>query len=330
MPRLALVFLAFVCLSTAARLALAQPPVRPAERPRPAPGPAPSSDFKREEARHHFEQAVALYEEGNYPGALAEFQAAHDVVPASATLYNIGLTYKALYRYPDAIETLERFLVEGTRDGKVSADRRKQVQQLIDEMKSLLAPITFVLAPAQARLAIDGRQARPADGGVIQLAAGAHVAEVVADEHEPQRREFTVAAGIPLTLEFRLSRIVRTGTVRVTSSQPGTRVTIDGQERGFAPLALELGAGGHQIGARAEGYQPFRGELMLGAGQERSLDVELQRPAADERPVYKRWWFWSAVGVAVAGGTAAAFLLQPRTDMPLQGPLFPGLVKVNP
>jgi hypothetical protein len=327
MPRLPPFLLASLSLAAAAGSALAQPPVRPAERPRPAPAPAPSSDFKREEARHHYEQAVALYEEGNYQGALAEFQAAQDVAPASATLYNIGLTYKALYRYPDAIEALQRYLVDGARDGKVPADRRRMVQQLIDEMKSLLAPITFVLGPAQSRLAIDGRSARPADGGVVQLAAGTHVAEVVADEYEPQRREFTVAAGIPLTLEFRLSRIVRTGKVRVTSAQPGTRVTIDGQERGLAPLALELGAGGHQIGARAEGYQPFRGELMLGAGQERILDLDLQRPAVDERPMFKIWWFWSALGVAVAGGTAAVFLVQPRTEMSLEGPL--GTVNVN-
>jgi tetratricopeptide (TPR) repeat protein len=326
MPRLVRPFL-FLTSLFPALTAVAQRPKTPP--PHPAPAPAPSGDFKREEARHHFEQAVALYEEGNYPGALAEFQAAYDTAPAAATLFNIGLTYKALYRYPDAIETLQRYLADSTRDGKVPEERRKQVSQLIEEMNSLLAPITFVLQPAEARLVIDGRTARPASGGVVQLAAGTHVAEVVADEHEPQRREFTVAAGIPLTVQVRLARIVRTGKVRVTSSQPNTRVAIDGKDRGFAPLELELWAGGHQIDARAEGYQGFRSELMLGAGQERSVDLDLQRPAASERPVYKKWWFWSALGTAVAGGTAAIFLVPARTQAPLQGPLSPGSVNVS-
>jgi hypothetical protein len=37
-------------------------------------------------------------------------------------------------------------------------------------------------------------------------------------------------------------------------------------------------------------------------------------PVPEEPPVYKRWWFWTAVGVAVAGGVAAALLLRPSSD----------------
>jgi tetratricopeptide (TPR) repeat protein len=32
-------------------------------------------------------------------------------------------------------------------------------------------------------------------------------------------------------------------------------------------------------------------------------------PAPPPRPVYKRWWFWTGVGAAVAGGAVAAFVL---------------------
>jgi hypothetical protein len=31
-------------------------------------------------------------------------------------------------------------------------------------------------------------------------------------------------------------------------------------------------------------------------------------------PVYRRWWFWTAIGVVVAGGVAAAFVLRPSSD----------------
>lgn len=35
-------------------------------------------------------------------------------------------------------------------------------------------------------------------------------------------------------------------------------------------------------------------------------------PPAEARPVYKRWWFWAAVGAVVVGGTVAAIALTPR------------------
>jgi tetratricopeptide (TPR) repeat protein len=39
--------------------------------------------------------------------------------------------------------------------------------------------------------------------------------------------------------------------------------------------------------------------------------------APEPAPVYKRWWFWTGVGVVVAGGVAAAFVLgRPMTRTP--------------
>ena len=82
-------------------------------------------------------------------------------------LFNIGLTEKALYRYADASRTLERYLIEGNQGGaKLTAERRQQVVQLIEEMKSLLAPLRFVLTPASARVTVDGRPMTVASDGV--------------------------------------------------------------------------------------------------------------------------------------------------------------------
>lgn len=40
-------------------------------------------------------------------------------------------------------------------------------------------------------------------------------------------------------------------------------------------------------------------------------------PVAPPRPIWKRWWFWTAVGAAVVGGTVAAFAFGNRgTDVP--------------
>ncbi len=37
-------------------------------------------------------------------------------------------------------------------------------------------------------------------------------------------------------------------------------------------------------------------------------------PAQESTPVYNRWWFWSGVGVVVAGGVVAAVLLSTRSS----------------
>lgn len=313
--------------------ALAQGPAAPAPTTQPplAPAPSPSTDARKQEARRHFLQGVALYEEGNFTAALAEFQAAYNLSPAPAVLYNIGLTEKALYRYSDAARTLERYLIEGGKDTRLTNERRQQVVQLIEEMKALLAPLRFVLSPGNARVTVDGRPMVVGPDGALALAAGNHVVDVAADGHESQRREITVTAGVPATFEFRLKLIPRSGKVSITSSRPATRVFIDGQDRGLAPLDLELPAGGHQLEGRADGYEPFRSELVLAAGQERRVDMELQLPPARAgQPVYKKWWFWTGVGAAVAGGTATAFLLRPGVKPPIGSTLMPGVFDVTP
>jgi hypothetical protein len=292
-----------------------------------APAPAPSKDATKEEARRHFLQGVALYEEGNFTAALAEFQAANQMAPNPSVLFNIGLTEKALYRYADASRTLERYLIEGNQSGaRLTPERRQQVVQLIEEMKSLLAPLRFLLTPGSARVTVDGRPMTVASDGSLSLAAGNHVVDVAADGYESQRREVIVVAGVPATFEFQLKLIPRTGRVNITSSRPGTRVLIDGQDRGLAPLVLELPAGGHQLEAQADGFEPFRSELVLAAGQERGVDIEMMLPPARAgQPVYKKWWFWTGLGTAVAGGTAAAFLLRPGVKPPIGSTFMPGV-----
>jgi hypothetical protein len=191
-------------------------------------------------------------------------------------------------------------------------------------MKALLAPVTFVITPSTATVTVDGRLVALPQSNVVSLAAGTHQIDVTAADHLAERRELTVRAGVPARVEIRLAIIQRTGKVRITSSQPNTRISIDGQARGVAPLDLELQAGGHQLEARADGFEDHRGELMLAAGQQRNVDVELRRPAPASAPIHKKWWFWTGLGTAVAGGTVAAFLLQPGTKAPLAGTLDPG------
>jgi len=73
---------------------------------------------------------------------------------------------------------------------------------------------------------------------------------------------------------------------------------------------------------------PLRGEV---GGEVASLRRELaaRKHAAAHPPFYKRWWFWTLVGVAVTGATVGTvFALQPKNMEVVQGTLNPSPVQL--
>src|ERR1700742_1591324 len=67
-----------------------------------APSPGPADAQTTQSARRHFRTGVKLYRDGNYKGALAEFEAAYRDKPSAGSLQNVALCQKALFRYPQA------------------------------------------------------------------------------------------------------------------------------------------------------------------------------------------------------------------------------------
>lgn len=306
--RIASVFTVVLVLGGAARIA-AQP--------------APSAD-KRAEAKRHFDQGVALYNDGNFNAALAEFRAAYQLAPSSALLYNIGLTQKSLFRYNDAIESLERYVAE---EPRLQPARRAEVQQLVTEMKALLAQVTIEVTPPGAGISLDGRAVGTAPMKPYGIAAGGHVIEATLEGYRPARREIIVSAGVPLSVKLRLDVIPKSGRVHITASQPMAAVKVDDQPRGFAPIDLELGLGGHSLEVSAAGFSAHRSELVIAAGQNRAVNVTLEKP----QKLYKKWYVWTPVGLLLAGGAGvAAYFIVTSAESPIKGSLSPQVGKVNP
>ena len=300
-----------------------------------APGPAaaavprtsaparPPSTSQMATARLHFQQGVALYEERNYDAALAEFEGAYSASKEPVVLYNLGLTYKALFRYAESVDALERYLRESAaRQQDIPPERRAEVEGLVTEMKSLLADTTLIVLPPDADLRIDGRSVTLGIEGIVKLAAGTHTIKASASDYVSLQRDVTVVAGVPQTVSLKLAAIPRTGHLKVGVSQPGARVAIDGRAIGAPPVEVELGAGGHNLEVSAPGFASSSTELVVAAGQSRSLLITLEPPPPPLDtvvPFYHRWWFWTGIGlVAAAAGTYA---LWPRTQPPINASL---------
>lgn len=106
----------------------------------------------------------------------------------------------------------------------------------------------------------------------------------------------------------------RYGRIVVTSDLPGDRVLLDGKYQGKTPLSpLVVDAPGRYTVRilRAE-HAPF--ETRLDVLPEAAVEVRatLVRRISTQKHWYERWWVWTLIGAAVAGGaTAAAVATRP-------------------
>ena len=293
-----------------------------------APRPAYAQDGsaerqKRVEAGERFERGVRFYRDGDYSAALAEFEAAYRLAPHVSVLFNIGVTEKRLFRYGDAVETLNRYLAEGGDD--IRDDRRAEVKRELAEIRSLTAELVVrVKGPEGTEILLDGKKVAttPVDAPLL-LRPGLHTVTARAEGFLPATSEVTVISGekaeIALTLrpEPKVARVAR---LEVTSEPAGARLTVDGMPVGETPWSGELEPGGHRVIAELSGYQITEREIILTAGQARHLSLTLEQ-RMQATPLYKRWWVWTLAGAIVAGGTTTAIIYsQERPDVTLHSP----------
>ena len=289
---------------------------------------AAANDPQMVEAKRHFDQAVALFNDGDFGGALAEFEASYKIRPSAGVLYNIGLTQKSLYRYDEALVSLRKYLVDGQ---KIPKDKRAEVTQLITEIQALLANVTFAVQPAGTVVTLDGRTLGQAPSlGSYGVAAGMHTFEFAADGYKPAKQELKVVAGQPLTLTVSLEKIPTTGKVRVVVKPPLAEVIIDDKPRGPGPVELELPLGGHTLAVQHAGYTSYQGELVVTAGQSREVPIELAKPILVKRGHwYEKWYFWVPVTAVVAGAVATGVGVSLSQPTPITGTLPTGASRVQ-
>jgi hypothetical protein len=174
----------------------------------------------------------------------------------------------------------------------------------------------------------------------LWLSAEEHLASAVKAERDPWVTRNRSA------LDSALAAIgAHLGTVEIWGGPAGAEVVINGTPAGKLPSAgpVRVIAGACSLLVRADGYQDTARTLQVGAGELVRDNVQLipsvspsravaavtrappptetlavatppaEQPADEHRGVTGKWWFWTAVGVVVAGGIAAAFLVtRPR------------------
>lgn len=152
------------------------------------------------------------------------------------------------------------------------------------------------------------------------------------------------SASAPAELKAKVPRLeglmkdlrARVARLTIRANVTGARVYLADEPVGAAPFASPVSVmpGTTELQVRADGYALYAREVTFDAGSNVVLDVVLT-PAdgaaastsgeSSSGPVTKQWWFWTGVGLVVAGGAAVTIaLLTPRAAP--QGDIQPGQV----
>ncbi|MEO5769595.1 MAG: PEGA domain-containing protein [Polyangia bacterium] len=170
----------------------------------------------------------------------------------------------------------------------------------------------------------------------LWVEAEAHITEALAHPRDPwvQKNEDALRTARDYVQ-------ARLGSIEVWGKPDGASVSIDGNAVGVLPLAKPARAavGQRKLAVEAAGYQPERRSIDVSAGALVREHVVLQAATVAEQPkvnvirqggdgdgnprsldpsaipagagpaIYRRWWFWVAVGAVTvaAGGTAYYF-----------------------
>lgn len=197
---------------------------------------AQESDARMAEARARFDPAVAIFEQGDYAGALAEFQRIYDLLEGHPrrffVLYNVARCHEALFRYDTALDTYQRYLREGGVGTQYEQDTRQRISALEQRLATLI-----VESNVSAEVWIDGHLVGQAPGPV-RVTAGTHNVELRARGYAPGLQPLQIAARTQQTLSFSLDRVSAGLTPALFLTGAGLTLVAAGVGVGFGATAL--------------------------------------------------------------------------------------------
>jgi hypothetical protein len=228
-------------LAAASTRALAAPPYT-----------RPEDTGRRAEAVQHFEKGIALYDQGAWAAALAEFLEARRIYPLRNAVYQAGLCLERLQRYDEGLEQFEAAL----RDfgDTMPAQIKEAVQGKVVAMRGLVGEIAVEGAELGATITVDGvgRGEHPLLAP-LRVAAGSHLVRVSKTGFLPFEARVVIAGGRTERLAARLAPLGPSGRLRI-AEQHGRALDllVDGVRVGAAPWEGPLGPGPHTVSLRGD------------------------------------------------------------------------------
>jgi hypothetical protein len=228
----------------------------------------------------HFESGVRLYQARNFSGALAEFEESYRLRPTPSSLQNIALCQRELFRYADAIGSLERMLSQ--HGATLPAGDARAARQTLVELQRFVADLTLTVSPPQATITIDGRPIPGEGERTIRLDVGEHRLVAEAPHHGRVEQTLTLASG-QRTLAIALENTA--SSLTVVASDAEAAIAVDGVPRSFGVWVGELAAAQeHIVQVYKTGYSTTTLKVTLVRGERRELTATLGPPVPGAKP----------------------------------------------
>jgi hypothetical protein len=168
--------------------------------------PDVTSHEDKDKAQELLSKGSALYESGDYVGALEKFSEAYAVYPSPKLWFNIGQVSRDLDRPVEAMEAFEKFLaLAPDASPETTADARSSIV----ELKRRLGQLRVDCPANRAEISVDGRVVGYAPlTAALWVTAGRHQVTARDASKSPATEDIEIAAGSVQTLVLRPGSVI--------------------------------------------------------------------------------------------------------------------------
>jgi tetratricopeptide (TPR) repeat protein len=260
------------------------------------------------EKKRLYEEAAKLYARGQFKDAARAFEVAHLRFDDATFLFNAGRAWEKAGDLPNALFALEQFaqLVPNR-----AAPGRTLIQALEPRAQKKYGRLAVRVPRVDGAVVnVGGRQV----AWPIWLSPGPVDILVEAPGYFEERRSVIIELGKRIALTIPMRPVPTTGSLVVTSEPQGAPVWLNGQRIGRTPIwRPDLEAGRYNVAVQ----DPEAAEAVeIVAGDKAVVHRVVYGAAPPEAPgaaassgVVDQWWFWSLIGLGVAGAVTAGVLL---------------------
>lgn len=266
-----------------------------------------------------YKEAQSLYKKRRYPEAAKAFEAGWERYQKRHWLGNAALAWEAAHEDLRALQLYEA--MDHNFHDRTTAAQRKAMSTLAAKLQSSHGRLTVAMRPALARVTVNSEPYT----SPRWLPRGPALVRASHPGFKPKQQEVVIEAGQRTVLNITLDALPKPAVLVVNSAPPGATVIVDGLTLGHTPVRIETLVAGSHVVRLTSPRGVHQETVVLTAGSVRTLDIEFAphtppRPAPTvDKPLVEKWWFWTLIGVAVAGvATTTAILVSQDSDPSLE------------
>jgi hypothetical protein len=277
-------------------------------------------------AKADYDVGRILFGDSDFAGALVKFQNAFDRSGDVRLLWNIAVCEKNLRHYANVLRLVERYRAEW--DARMTPSHRAEVNDVLQTVRTLISTVRIVVDQADASIFVDGALAGKSPlSEPLSIDLGTRRIRVSKPGFQDRELVQDFTGGSEVTFNLNLQREVREGQLTIFTDASNA-ISIDGTDVGAGYWQGSLLSGEHRVRVSAPNKRPYAKELVIQAGQTRTLHVGLEAAQSGGGTA----WLWVGAGVLAAGGlaTGAYFLAKPSVQAkPEVGSWDPGVIPLT-